>query len=237
MAPTTGNEPWLESPPQAGQDGHLKDHKNWRNWFKQFWDDVTAGEYPGLIGPDGPPGDPGPPGVDGLPGADGQPGKDGLDGKDGSTPTAAHVRHSEVLRSGPVQVYTHKFDKDHAIQFWDRDTKNVLVHVNGALLLNGDDYTFDLRVLPEDQGGGYQMRIDFGNVDMLVQDDVLDVVILFPFSVVNPTSISGDYIENWKGGNNLPEGVQAVMQLDAENSTYQSQYINTLFVVWDGTRP
>lgn len=236
MAPTTGNEPWLEPAPQAGQDGHLKDHGNWRRWFKQFWDDVVAGEYPGLIGPEGPEGPEGKPGADGQPGADGKPGEDGSDGKDGKTPTAAHVRHNEILRSGPVPVYTVRFDKDHAIQYWDRNVDNVLVHVNGVLLLNGDDYIFDLRKLGEAEDFAWQMRIDFDGND-LVEDDVIDVVILFPFALVNPTSTSGDYIENWKGGNHLPEGVQAVMQLDAKNDAYQSQYINTLFVVWDGTRP
>ena len=66
---TTGHEPWLEPDPQVGQDGHIKDHKNWRNWFKQFWEDVEAGNYPGLIGPEGPQG---PVGPDGPPGEDGE---------------------------------------------------------------------------------------------------------------------------------------------------------------------
>jgi hypothetical protein len=239
-APSQVQYPWNEPDPQVGQNGHIDEHKRWRNWFKQFWTDVENGLFPGLIGPEGPEGPQGKPGYDGKPGEDGKPGQDGSDGKDGDTPTAAHTRFTDIVTGNP-KVYTHAFPEDHVIQYWDGNREQIMIYVNGVLLMHVQDYSVNIRQITDKSDpdvGKWQLRIEFTD-EGLVPGDILDVIVLFPFSLVSPTSTSGDFVENRQvdGEANLPGGIQAISQLDAPRAAYQSQHINTLFVVWDGTRP
>jgi hypothetical protein len=245
---TTGHEPWLEPEPQPGQDGHIKDHKNWRNWFSQFWDDVKDGQYPGLIGPDGPQGPPGEdgqdgrPGNDGKPGADGKPGEDGNDGKDGKTPDAAHIRLHYVVTPEDVLNDEQNFSWALAVDGPQDDIKiareeDVYVYLNGVLLSMNVDYNFLVSV-GDELDPYHRPTVTF--MEPPNADDVIDVNVLFAFGVVSRGTTIGNFVSNEGGVSGiLPGGVWGIKHLEQRDENEQSlnAHKGLLYVVWDGYTP
>lgn len=206
---TTGHEPWLEPDPQVGQDGHIKDHKNWRNWFKQFWEDVEAGNYPGLIGPEGPEGPVGP---------DGPPGEDGEDGKDGKTPEVLHQSWDQVLGAGMTSIV---FPIDPQADLQNGfDPGNVSVHLNGVLLMQSVDY--EVLVEP-DQASVEEYNLIVTLYEPAEQDDVLHVSVLFAFAAVARAQTAIEYMRNFGG-------IEGAQRLDKFSAAAQHG-VPRLFIV------
>ncbi len=232
------NEPWLEPPPQAGQDGHLKDHTNWREWFKQFWDDVKDGNYPGLIGPEGPEGPKGDRGPQGPKGDAGEHGEHGEDGVDGFTPDAAHLRYHHVVTPAQDGEDDFSFVEDPDGPFDDikySREKDTYVYLHGILVSSNVDYTYAVSVATETDPF-HRVHLQF--TEPLRTDDVIDLMVLFAFGVVSRGSTIGNFVSNEGGGRALPTGVWGIKHLDQnvpEMNDKKNQGL--IYVVWDGTTP
>jgi len=205
----------------VGEGGHLQAH----NEMSQFIEDAEQGLIPELIGPEGPQGPEGPEGPEGKPGADGK------------TPKALHISMvSNPAAGGETDVPFRRDANDPALEDYVFNAENISVHLNGILLVFGEDYSIAHNQMGIDTEHIFTVTL----VEPLDPGDIVHLDILFAFAIVQARAGSSQYmVDQGHLYNEIPSvdhevhwpGVEGAMVMDKDSILERMQKPNTLFVV------
>lgn len=205
---------------KAGEGGHLKAHDE----MSQFIEDAEQGLIPELIGPEGPQGPEGPEGPEGKPGVDGK------------TPKALHISMvSNPAAGGEDEVPFEREANDPALDDYIFNPENISVHLNGILLVFGDDYS----VTHSQRGIDMPHIFTVKMTEPLDPGDIVHLEILFAFAVAKARGSSGSYMVDFGHLDNTDPmnhseswpGVDGAMVMEKDSLAERMSKPHTLFVV------